>query len=194
MDLTPSGKKIPPKERKVALLGARSVGKSSLAVQFVDSHFVDSYYPTIENTFNKKIKIRGQDFSLDIHDTAGQDEFSILQSKQAVGLHGWILVYSVISKSSFEMLYTIRDKVLNYTGIDSVPMVIVGNKSDLDGQRQVKTEEGQAMAEEFGCAFIEASARENANVGKIFELMVTEVEKAMNPEQNAEQGSKCQIA
>lgn len=67
--------------------------------------------------------------------TGEQDEFSILQSKQAVGLHGWILVYSVTSRSSFEMVSIIRDKVLNYTGIDSVPMVIVGNKSDLDAQR-----------------------------------------------------------
>ena len=146
-----------------------------MTVQFVDSHFVESYYPTIEkcpinryrlviqissciygSTFNKKIKLRGQDFSLDIHDTAGQvrqgpvmlftrakwvcgeqDEFSILQSKQAVGLHGWILVYSVTSRSSFEMVSIIRDKVLNYTGIDSVPVVIVGNKSDLDAQRCV---------------------------------------------------------
>jgi hypothetical protein len=85
-----SGKPIGPKERKIALLGARSVGpcvpirrslcpsnqrpsvgKSSLVVQFVDSHFVDSYYPTIENTFQKTVKVKGNDFSLEIHDTAG---------------------------------------------------------------------------------------------------------------------------
>lgn len=73
-----------------------------------------------------------------------QDEFSILQSKQAVGLHGWILVYSVTSRSSFEMVSIIRDKVLNYTGIDSVPMVIVGNKSDLDAQRCVNRDSESA--------------------------------------------------
>lgn len=49
-----------------------TVGKSSLTVQFVDSHFVDSYYPTIENTFQKVVKYKGQDFHLDIIDTAGQ--------------------------------------------------------------------------------------------------------------------------
>ena len=47
-------------------------GKSSLAVQFVDGHFVDSYYPTIENTFSKTIRHKGQDFSTEIVDTAGQ--------------------------------------------------------------------------------------------------------------------------
>ena len=47
-------------------------GKSSLTVQFVDGHFVDSYYPTIENTFSKVIKHRSQDFATEIVDTAGQ--------------------------------------------------------------------------------------------------------------------------
>lgn len=58
------------------------LGKSSLTVQFVDGHFVDSYYPTIENTFSKVIKYRSQDFATEIVDTAGQ--VSKLASKQAV--------------------------------------------------------------------------------------------------------------
>lgn len=47
-------------------------GKSSMTVQFVDGHFVDSYYPTIENTFSKMIKWKNQDFATEIIDTAGQ--------------------------------------------------------------------------------------------------------------------------
>lgn len=47
-------------------------GKSSLTVQFVDGHFVDSYYPTMENTFSRVIKFKGQDFATEIVDTAGQ--------------------------------------------------------------------------------------------------------------------------
>ena len=82
-----------PKQRKMAIVGSRSVGerlqpqflkqndnywkrtalgKSSLTVQFVDGHFVESYYPTIENTFNKVIQYRGQEFATEIVDTAGQ--------------------------------------------------------------------------------------------------------------------------
>jgi small GTP-binding protein len=47
-------------------------GKSSLTVQFVDGHFVESYYPTIENTFSKTIRVKGQDYVTEIVDTAGQ--------------------------------------------------------------------------------------------------------------------------
>lgn len=47
-------------------------GKSSLTVRFVEHHFVESYYPTIENTFSRIIKFNGQDFATEIVDTAGQ--------------------------------------------------------------------------------------------------------------------------
>merc|ERR1712225_115833 len=93
-----------PKQRKIAIVGSRSVGKSSLTVQFVDGHFVESYYPTIENTFSKVIKYKNQEYATEIVDTAGQDEYSILNSKHFIGIHGYVLVYSVASTQSFEMV------------------------------------------------------------------------------------------
>ena len=54
------------------------VGKSSLTVRFVEGHFVDSYYPTIENTFSRVIKFQGQDFATEIVDTAGQVRIFVL--------------------------------------------------------------------------------------------------------------------
>lgn len=89
-------------------------------MQFVDNHFVDSYYPTIENTFSKVIKYKGQEFATEIIDTAGQDEYSIMTSKHFIGIHGYVLVYSVASKSSFEMVQVIREKLLNHL-VFSVP-------------------------------------------------------------------------
>ena len=89
-------------------------GKSSLTVQYVDGHFVDSYYPTIENTFSKVIRYRNQDYAVEMIDTAGQDEYSMLNSKHFIGIHGYMVVYSVASKQSFEMCRIIRDKILNH--------------------------------------------------------------------------------
>ncbi|KAK3169461.1 GTP-binding protein [Lepraria neglecta] len=170
------------KQRKMAVVGSRSVGKSSLTVQFVEGHFVDNYYPTIENTFSKVIKHRSQDFATEIVDTAGQDEYSILNSKHFIGIHGYMLVYSVASKQSFDMVRILRDKILNHLGADWVPLVIVGNKSDLRAdQRHVPIEDGKKLAEEFNCSFTEASARLNTNVAKAFEMMISEIEKSQNP-------------
>ncbi|KAF1953178.1 seryl-tRNA synthetase [Byssothecium circinans] len=182
---------VAPKQRKIAIVGSRAVGKSSLTVQFVDGHFVESYYPTIENTFSKVIRYKNQDFATEIIDTAGQDEYSILNSKHFIGIHGYLIVYSVASKQSFEMARVIRDKILNHLATDFVPLVIVGNKSDLrPEQRQVTPEEGQRLAEEFKCAWTEASARYDENVQKAFELMIGEVEKSQNPSEPAG-GNKC---
>ncbi len=93
----------------------QQTGKSSLTVQFVDGHFVDSYYPTVENTFSKVIRYKNHDFAVEIIDTAGQDEYTILNSKHFIGIHGYMIVYSVASKQSFEMCRIIRDKILNHT-------------------------------------------------------------------------------
>ncbi|KAL5382729.1 GTP-binding protein [Paraphaeosphaeria sporulosa] len=182
-----------PKQRKIAIVGSRAVGKSSLTVQFVDGHFVESYYPTIENTFSKVIRYKNQEYATEIIDTAGQDEYSILNSKHFIGIHGYMIVYSVANKQSFEMARIIRDKILNHLAAEYVPLVIVGNKSDLrPEQRQVTAEEGKALSTELSCGWTEASARYNENVQKAFELMIGEIEKSQNPGEPAG-GSKCAV-
>lgn len=180
------------KQRKIAILGSRSVGKSSLTVQFVEGHFVESYYPTIENTFSREIKYNGQGYLTEIVDTAGQDEYSLLNSKHFIGLHGYLLVYSVASRQSFEMITIIRDKILNHLGAESVPIMVVGNKSDVGGKRKVTVDEGRNLSQTLNCGWIETSARENLNVAKAFELMIAEIEKASEPDKPAG-GGKCLV-
>jgi len=170
-----------PKTRKITILGDRAVGKSSLTIQYVENHFVDSYYPTIENTFTKTIKYRGQEFVTEIIDTAGQDEYSIMNPKHATGIHGYVLVFSITQPETLENCKVIRDKILDFTGTDWVPIVIVGNKCDLHMQRKVSLEIGQKLAEQWNCVFLEASAKHNVNINRIFEEMINEIEKAQNP-------------
>ena len=127
-------------------------GKSSLVVQFVEGVFVDSYYPTIETTFTKPIKYKGAEYECDILDTAGQvglryiqaillhwiqDEYSLINSKHAIGIHGYMLVFSLASRASFEMVATVHDKLLAYHGLEALPVVVIGQKSDLVQQRWV---------------------------------------------------------
>jgi len=168
-------------KRSIAIMGSRAVGKSSLTIQFVENHFVDTYYPTIENTFTKNVKYKGQDYTVEIIDTAGQDEYSILGSQHATGIHGYVLVYSVTSRSSFEIIKVIRDKILNFIGTEWVPLIIVGNKTDLHQQRQVSSEEGKELSVEWNCQFIESSAKNNENIGQAFNMMIHEIEKFQNP-------------
>ncbi|KKA21860.1 Rheb small monomeric GTPase RhbA [Rasamsonia emersonii CBS 393.64] len=165
----------PPKQRKIAIVGSRSVGMRSKTAQSITALF--------------KLHHGAAGLVYRIH----LDEYSILNSKHFIGIHGYMIVYSVASRQSFDMVTVIREKILNHLGADWVPLVIVGNKSDLKpDQRQVSLEEGRQLGEQFHCAFTEASARLDYNVAKAFDLMIGEIEKSQNPSQPTG-GSKCAV-
>ena len=82
----------------------------------MNNQFVDYYDPTIENTFEKTFKVGAQEYLVQVVDTAGQDEYSILSQNYTVNVHGYVLVYSTTSHKSFEVVKIIHDKILDMTG------------------------------------------------------------------------------
>jgi len=172
------------RKRKIVVLGSRSVGKSSLVKQFIENHFVDSYYPTIESSFVKSVVYKGTEYDCHIIDTAGQDEYSPLNSQYAIGIHGYILVYSITSKNSFDMIQVVYDKIVSFCGVTKIPCVIVGSKCDLSNiSRQVDSTDGEKLAKVNDCAWIETSAKNGTNISKVFDLCLAEIEKNTAPNQ-----------
>ena len=101
-------------------------------------------------------------------------------------------MYVLIAQKRYTAIYPVQSADLRQ-GADWVPLVIVGNKSDLRAdQRHVPTEDGKKLAEEFNCSFTEASARLNTNVAKAFQMMISEMEKSQNPGEPTG-GSKCSV-
>ncbi|GAM18428.1 hypothetical protein SAMD00019534_016030 [Acytostelium subglobosum LB1] len=181
---------MPPTKRKICVMGFRAVGKSTITLQYVDKNCPDTYNPTIENTFQKVIKLQSnKEYATEIIDTAGQDEYSILQKQYSIGIHGYILVYSVTSASSLDVIKVLNDKILNALGTEKIPRVLVGNKSDLEGERQISKEQGQSLANEWDCAFVECSGKNNVNVEEVFKQILMEIDKSQQPE--APQSSGC---
>ncbi|XP_050305702.1 GTP-binding protein Rheb homolog [Anthonomus grandis grandis] len=180
-----------PKQRKIAIMGYRSVGKSSLSIQFIEGQFVDSYDPTIENTFSKTVRVNSQDYEIRLMDTAGMDEYSLFPSQYSIDVHGYVLVYSITSIKSLEVVKAIYDKLLDITGKVQVPVVLVGNKTDLHLERQVSSSDGKKLAEEWGAIFLETSAKENLSVSDVFHLLLTEIEKSNG---NSGDKSNCLIS
>lgn len=182
---------MPTKQRQIAIMGYRSVGKSSLSIQFVDGQFVDSYDPTIENTFTKSCRVNGQEYDLKLIDTAGQDEYSIFPTQYIMDIHGYVLVYSITSLKSFEVVQIIYDKLLDVTGKVHVPLILVGNKKDLHVERTISTEEGKQLADSWKVSFVEASAKQNEAVAEIFHKILKEIEKANG---NIQEKSNCAVS
>jgi Ras family protein len=81
-----------------------------------------------------------------------------------IGIDGYVMVYSVASRTSMETVKVLNEKIINESGTATVPRVLVGNKSDLHNDRSISVEEGKRTAEELNCAFIECSAKHNENI------------------------------
>eukprot|EP01089_Gocevia_fonbrunei_P009012 TRINITY_DN2089_c0_g2_i1.p1 TRINITY_DN2089_c0_g2~~TRINITY_DN2089_c0_g2_i1.p1 ORF type:complete len:184 (+),score=30.10 TRINITY_DN2089_c0_g2_i1:68-619(+) len=178
---------------KVVVLGQGGVGKSAFSIQFVQGHFIAEYDPTIEDSYRKQVTYEGHQVMLEILDTAGTEQFRCMRDLYMKSGDGFFLVYSIISESTFLALPEIRDKILRVKDHDDVPMVIVGNKVDLDNTRQVATKDAKALASEWGVGFLETSAKTKKNVDNAFMDLISQMErkKGKRPKQSA--GRKCEL-
>ncbi|KAK3373509.1 ras family-domain-containing protein [Lasiosphaeria ovina] len=175
---------------KLVVLGDGGVGKTALTIQLCLQHFVETYDPTIEDSYRRQSVIDDQACMLEVLDTAGQEEYTALRDQWIRDGEGFILVYSVSSRSSFSRIKRFHHQIQrvkestagspSYPGSPiasvspsaPVPIMLVGNKSDRIAEREVSTQEGHALARELGCEFVEASAKNNVNVDKAFHDVV----------------------
>ncbi|MCJ1394892.1 Ras GTPase [Xylographa bjoerkii] len=165
------------REYKLVVVGGGGVGKSCLTIQLIQAHFVDEYDPTIEDSYRKQCVIDDEVALLDVLDTAGQEEYSAMREQYMRTGEGFLLVYSITSRQSFEEIQVFQQQILRVKDRDYFPIIIVGNKCDLDGDREVSTQEGEAMARGFGCKFIETSAKSRINVDNAFYEIVREIRR-----------------
>ena len=162
------------------VLGGGGVGKSALTIRFVTDSFLDTYDPTIEDSYRKNALIDNEVALLDILDTAGQEEFSSMQDEWMRNGHGFMLVYSVTARATFDEVHVLREKILRTHDTNSIPIVLVGNKCDLSDERQVDTTEGEALAAKWGAgvAFYETSAKTCLNNTEVFHALVRQIRAA----------------
>jgi Ras family protein len=163
--------------RKIAIVGDVGVGKSSMTERFASGRFVSSYDPTIENSVRKSILRKGTRIHLEIVDTAGISEYSSRLSRHStVGVHGYILVYSITSRASLEKIRVINNLLFNTLGDPpSIPRILVATMVDLN-ERVVKRSQGAALAAELGIPFLECSSKTGENVEAAFNSIITEIE------------------
>jgi len=177
-------------EYKLVIVGGGGVGKSALTIQLIQNHFIDEYDPTIEDSYRKQVTIDEETCLLDILDTAGQEEYSAMRDQYMRTGQGFLCVYSLTNKSSFEEVSSFREQILRVKDAEQVPMVIVGNKLDLDSERVVSTKEGQELATQYNCPFMETSAKARIRVEDAFYELVREIRKASAGKPGAAGGKK----
>ncbi|CAG8774490.1 6507_t:CDS:2, partial [Cetraspora pellucida] len=167
------------REYKLVVVGGGGVGKSALTIQFIQAHFVDEYDPTIEDSYRKQCVIDDEVALLDVLDTAGQEEYrhvAMREQYMRTG-EGFLLVYSITSRNSFDEISTFHQQILRVKDKDYFPTIVVANKCDLEMERQVSGQEGRELAKNFNCRFIETSAKQRINVDEAFYNLVREIRR-----------------
>ncbi|KAK3096113.1 hypothetical protein FSP39_023381 [Pinctada imbricata] len=163
------------REYKVVVLGSGGVGKSALTVKFVSGTFMEKYDPTIEDFYRKEIEVDQAPSVLEILDTAGTEQFASMRDLYIKNGQGFAIVYSITSLQTFQDIKTMKEQIIRVKGIENIPMILVGNKADLEHQREVPTSEGQMLAQTWNCPFLETSAKNTQNVNEIFIEIVREM-------------------
>jgi len=181
------------REYKIVVLGSGGVGKSALTVQFVQGIFVEKYDPTIEDSYRKQVEVDGQQCMLEILDTAGTEQFTAMRDLYMKNGQGFVLVYSITAQSTFNDLQDLREQILRVKDTDDVPMVLVGNKCDLEDERVVGKDQGLNLARQFSnCSFMETSAKAKIGVNDIFFDLVRQInQRVPNKSQRDKRRSRC---
>lgn len=145
---------------KLVVVGDGGVGKSALTIQFFQRLFVTDYDPTIEDSYIQHTEVDAQWCILDVLDTAGQEEFSAMREQYMRKGDGFMLVYSVTDKQSYENIPHFYTQILRVKDRESYPMLLVANKVDLVHMRKVTEEMGRELAHRLNLSYIETSAKD----------------------------------
>ncbi|KAJ8248792.1 hypothetical protein GJAV_G00227800 [Gymnothorax javanicus] len=150
----------------IVMLGTDNVGKSALTVRFLTRRFIGEY-GDIESIYSHNVVVDGKEVSFGIWDSPYSQERlneSSVQEKQMQWADGFIVVYSICDRASFNAAAKLVQRIRaarDCSGSEKPPIIIVGNKRDLHHRRTVTSEEGRLLALTTDCQFYEVSAAEN---------------------------------
>ncbi|XP_039600810.1 ras-related and estrogen-regulated growth inhibitor-like [Polypterus senegalus] len=182
-----SGSLPPSRTVRVVVLGQGAVGKTAMTVRFITKRFIGEYDPTLETIYRHETSISGDVVHFEILDTAGQEEDTLLIEEKIKWGDGFIIVYSVTDRCSFDEVMRLCFLVNHIHSSskkgnsDPPPMVIVANKRDLQFDRMVSTEDGENLSKTLKQPFYEISTRDSCEeTVAVFHALYYEMMKQLN--------------
>ena len=162
---------------KVVLIGDTSVGNSNILSKYLTNDFDPDSKATVGVEFGtKNFKIEDNIVKVQIWDTAGQERYRSITNAYYKGAKGSLLVYDITNPKTFESIDRwLSDLKVN--GDENISVVLLGNKSDLESDRKVSTQQGKEKAEFYKLAFLETSALNGNNIDNAFNELITDVYK-----------------
>ncbi|KAF5200786.1 Ras-related protein rab11d [Thalictrum thalictroides] len=165
---------------KIVLIGDSAVGKSQILSRFARNEFSLDSKATIGVEFQTRtLVIQHKSVKAQIWDTAGQERYRAVTSAYYRGAVGAMLVYDITKRQSFDHIPRWLEELRSHAD-KNIVIILVGNKSDLENQRAVPTEDAKEFAQKEGLFFLETSALEATNVENAFSTVLTEIFNIVN--------------
>ena len=167
----------------ISVLGTGGVGKSALTLRFIRDIFVEEWDPTIEDAYRKTFETDDKMCTVEILDTAGQDDFLSLRPQWMIEKDAYVFVYSMISENSLQELEHFFELHQQINQDRNVPIIMVANKKDLvnSSKEIVSSETGASIAERYSAKYIETSAYSGENVEEVFKECIREIRRGRQP-------------
>ena len=149
---------------KIIILGNSKVGKTSFIIRFTKNKFDETYITTIGiDCIYRIINLENKLYKLMFYDTAGEERYKSIPKNHIKNMQGIILMYDITDKSSFDSIIDWISDVKDIKG-ENFPMILVGNKIDLNESREVTEEMGYELAEKNQIEFFETSNKDGTNI------------------------------
>jgi len=163
-------------KKKICLLGAFSVGKTSLIKRFVESIFDEKYITTIGVKIDKKtLTISDKEVSLMIWDLEGEDDYTKMNTSYLRGASGYILVADGTRPDTLNVSLDLHQSIQSLLG--SIPAVLAMNKADLEDEWLISSDVINNVSQDL--PLIKTSAKSGINVEEVFTLLS---QKILSPE------------
>ena len=184
-----------PNSIKIAVLGKGVVGKSSLTYRFLNYDVSTEHDATIEDRYKSNLNIEGTNYEVEILDTAGEEDYQNMMDMWISFGEGFLLVFAINDKESFNLIKSKHDRILKGKHGVKCPILLVGNKQDLENERQVNYSEAKEMADKWGIEYIETSAKTNFNCKEAFEMLAQKIvqKKGKNSGKGGKSRTCCNI-
>ncbi|KAK3002420.1 hypothetical protein RJ639_022347 [Escallonia herrerae] len=165
---------------KVVLIGDSAVGKSQILARFARNEFSLDSKATIGVEFQTRtLLIQHKSVKAQIWDTAGQERYRAVTSAYYRGAVGAMLVYDITKRQTFDHIPRWLEELRGHAD-KNIVIILIGNKSDLEDERAVPTEDAKEFAQKEGLFFLETSALEATNVEDAFLTVLTEIFNIVN--------------
>jgi len=161
----------------ISMLGESRVGKTSMINSLKGFEFDPNQIATIGvDDFIDEAKFENKEYKFKIFDTAGQERYKCISTNTIQIADGFLLVFSVTDKKSFELLDHWIKNINDLVDIKSKILILAGNKADIDDdEREVSREEAENYANQNNILYFETSAKSGLNIKEVFNKLYEDI-------------------